>query len=309
MPIPQPEIVPLDDHSDDYRQAYNELQISTCLRKPETFEDGLCCILEGRFKGIPFTFDDRLAFRDGEVTLWGGINGHGKSLLTGQLAMLLADAGQKSCIISLEMEAKRTLFRMCRQFVGHWPKTYDEIKRFLARYNESLLLFDYVGALDIDVLLGAIVVAAQQRFCRHFFIDNLMRCVVGEDDYNAQKDFVQELCSMARRLGVHIHLVHHVRKGKDEDEEIGKFSFKGSGAIVDQVDNAILIQRNRKKEKRREEGILTPTEDTEEGDSILRIVKQRNGDFEGNRLLWFNSNAAAFCADSNRLTPWQRTVQ
>ena len=226
------------------------------------------------------------------------------SLLTGQFALQLADAGHKSCIMSLEMEPKRTLFRMCRQWLGHYPQTYDDVKRFLARYNESLLLFDYVGALDQSIIFGAIVVAAQQRFCRHIFIDNLMRCVSGEDDYNSQKDFVQELCAIARRLGIHIHLVHHVRKGKDENEEIGKFSFKGSGSIIDQADNLILIQRNRSKEKRREDGILTPADDHSEGDSILRIVKQRNGDYEGNRALWFNRKATAFCDNPDCKTPW-----
>ena len=300
----QPEIVSFDDPQ-DYRDAYDQLQIQTCLRKPEAFEDGMCCILEGRFKGDPFPLENRLAFRDGELTIWGGINGHGKSLLTGQLALQLADAGHKSCIMSLEMEPKRTLFRMCRQWLGHYPKTYDDVKRFLARYNESLLLFDYVGALDQSIIFGAIVVAAQQRFCRHIFIDNLMRCVSGEDDYNSQKDFVQELCAIARRLGIHIHLIHHVRKGKDENEEIGKFSFKGSGSIIDQADNLILIQRNRAKEKRREDRTLTPVDDRSEGDSILRIVKQRNGDYEGNRALWFNRKAAAFCDNPDCKTPWE----
>lgn len=301
---PQPEIVNLDNPQ-DYRDAYDQLQIQTCLRKPEAFEDGMCCILEGRFKGDPCPLETRLAFRDGEITIWGGINGHGKSLITGQLALQLADAGQKSCIMSLEMDPKRTLFRMCRQWLGHYPKTYDEVRRFLARYNESLLIFDYVGALDQKIIFGAITVAAQQHFCRHIFIDNLMRCVAGEDDYNAQKDFVQELCSIARRLGVHIHLVHHVRKGKSEDDEVGKFSFKGSGSIIDQADNLILIQRNRAKERKREDEILTPVDDRQEGDSVMRIVKQRNGDFEGNRLLWFKPEAAAFCDNPDRRTPWE----
>lgn len=304
MTYPKPEIVHLDNPQ-DYRDAYDQLQIQTCLRKPEAFEDGMCCILEGRFKGDSFPLENRLAFRDGELTIWGGINGHGKSLITGQLALQLADAGLKSCVMSLEMDPKRTLFRMCRQWLGHYPRTYDEVKRFLARYNESLLIFDYVGALDQKIIFGAIAIASQQHLCRHIFIDNLMRCVSGEDDYNSQKDFVQELCAIARRLGIHIHLVHHVRKGKDENEEIGKFSFKGSGSIIDQADNLILIQRNRAKEKRREDRTLTPVDDRSEGDSILRIVKQRNGDYEGNRALWFNRKAAAFCDNPDCKTPWE----
>ena len=37
--------------------------------------------------------DDKLRFREGEVTLWAGINGHGKSLVTSQVALnLVADS-------------------------------------------------------------------------------------------------------------------------------------------------------------------------------------------------------------------------
>ena len=288
-----------------FEEAYDSLDPFFLLRKPMDFEDGLCSLVEGRFEGVLCPFEPRLAFRSGEVTLWGGINGHGKSLLTGQLAMQLSEKGRKACVASLEMDPKYTLYRMCRQWLSHYPKTSDECTRFLRAFNDRIVIFDYVGSVDWKVLYGAIVIAAKDRFCEHIFIDNLMRCVAGEDDYNAQKDFVQELCRLARQLDVHIHLVHHVRKGKDETEEIGKFSFKGSGSIVDQVDNAVLIQRNRAKEKRRDEGILTPVEDKEEADSILRIVKQRNGDFEGTRALWFNRKAAAFCDNPDCKTPWE----
>ena len=115
---------------------------------------------------------------------------------------------------------------------------------------------------------------------------------------------MQSLCSIASQLGVHIHLVHHVRKGDKESDEIGKFSFRGTGAITDQVDNVVTIQRNRKKEAKRQDGTLTTVDDQAEGDSILGVCKQRNGDFEGRQSLWFNAKAAAFCLDHNRITPW-----
>lgn len=286
-----------------FAQEYRALDPHLLLRKPSAFEDGICCIFEGKRDGEPFYLAPGLRFRPGEVTLWGGINGHGKSLITGQLAMQLAEKGEKACVMSLEMAPDRTLMRMCRQWLGHFPKSVGEIHNFVNRFEELIRIYDYVGAIDLELLFGAVVVA-KKMYCSHVFIDNLMRCTRAEDDYASQKFFVQELCSLARRLKIHIHLVHHVRKGKDEAEEIGKFSFKGTGAIVDQVDNAILIQRNRVKEKRRLDRILTPAEDHTEGDSVLRIVKQRNGDFEGDIPLWFNAESAAFCASPDRRTPW-----
>jgi twinkle protein len=44
-----------------------------------------------------------------------------------------------------------------------------------------------------------------------------MKCVSGEDDYNSQKSFVDELTALARDHNVHIHLVHHIRKLASEE--------------------------------------------------------------------------------------------
>lgn len=292
-----------------YLDAYESLDPYFRLRKPKAFEDAFLSIIEGRFDGQPCPLIPRLSLRAGEVSIWGGINGHGKSNLTGQIALLLSERGEKPCIVSLEMTPERTLARMCGQWLGHRPTQVSEGLKFLDHFQERLLIFDYVGAINLQVLYGAITIAAQQRFCKHIFIDNLMCCVAGEDDYNAQKDFVQELCKLAKMLQVHIHLVHHVRKGNNESDEIGKFSFRGTGAITDQVDNVITIQRNKAKEKRREDRTLTPVEDKQEADSIINVIKQRNGRWEGRQWLWYEPESGAYCMDGSRKTPWQSVME
>ena len=47
-------------------------------------------------------------------------------------------------------------------------------------------------------------------------------------DRDAQKDFVDELCAFAQSRKVHVHLVHHIRKGDNEDQVPGKFDAKGA---------------------------------------------------------------------------------
>ena len=44
------------------------------------------------------------SFRPGEVTVYAGANGHGKSLITGQIALYLVKQGAKVCIASFEMK-------------------------------------------------------------------------------------------------------------------------------------------------------------------------------------------------------------
>jgi hypothetical protein len=99
-----------------------------------------------------------------------------------------------------------------------------------------------------------------------------------EDDYNAQKDFVNELCAFAQAHQVHIHLVHHVRKGESEMSAPGKLDIKGAGAITDMVDNVFIVWRNKKAER---EGKGEPT-------CIVACVKQRNGEYEGKFGFWFD---------------------
>lgn len=232
------------------------------------------------------------------------------SLLTGQVALQLLAAGQKVGIQSFEMTPARTLYRMLRQGWGRLPTKYDaqanekKIQAFLAYCRDAgLLLSNEKQAITIEGVLGVSVVMAKEFGCKHVFIDNLMKVVHAEDDYTGQKEFVQGCCQIARELSVHIHIVHHVRKGGSEKDEIDKFAVRGSSAIVDQIDNLVLIRRNLDKERLAEQRELTPTEDQDEADSLLRISKQRNGDFMGLVPLWFDKRGAVFCTSAERALP------
>lgn len=300
------------NENDFYVQAYRSLKKARHFHPSSDYLDDVELIQMGGIKGVPLIFAPSLEFRPGEITIWGGINGHGKSLITGQVALQLARDGNRVAVISLEMSPGRTLYRMWRQYLAHVPTPEDNAEEFLQKLSTRMTLLNYVGAIDIEVILGAITVAgmplAQDGWeCKHIFIDNLMRCVSGdggERTMNDQKNFVQALTEIAQALRVHIHLVHHVRKGATEEERVGKFSFKGSGAIVDQADNAILIQRNRAKEKKANDHKLSYQEDADDPDSWLTVCKQRNGDWEGEVGLWFDPSAAAFCPNPDRKIRW-----
>jgi twinkle protein len=297
---------------DFYIEAYRKLKKAWRFHRVDDYLDDVELIQMGGIKGTPLIFNPAVEFRPGEVTVWGGINGHGKSLLTGQIALQMARAGNRIAIISLEMTPGRTLYRMWRQFLGHKPTPEDSAEEFLSKLKDRMIVLNYLGAIDVEVILGAVTVAGTPMSqdgweCKHIFIDNLMRCVSGdggERTMNDQKNFVQALTEIAQALRIHIHLVHHVRKGATEEERIGKFSFKGSGAIVDQVDNAITIQRNRAKEKKAQENSLGYQEDASESDSWLTVCKQRNGDWEGEVDLWFDPSSAAFSANPDRKIRW-----
>ena len=66
---------------------------------------------------------------------------------------------------------------------------------------------------------------------------------------------------------------------------------KGSGSVADQVDNVILMHRNKKKEREIEAGNVV---DQSIPDAYLAIEKQRNGEYEGVIRLWFDKNSQQF---------------
>lgn len=237
-------------------------------------------------------------FRSGELTIWGGINGHGKSMLTSQVALDLCVQGQRVCVASLEMKPEKTMLRMCKQGFGSGSPSIEFIRGMHDWTDGRLWLYDHTGSVKPQKMLAIVRYAVENFNIQHFVIDNLMKCVPGDDDYNGQKDFVNALTAIAQDTGVHVHLVAHVKKGGSEYERPGKFDIKGSGSITDLADNLFIVWRNKKKEAVLDGKLKVPKieeNDVRFGpDCFLSIEKQRNGDFEGSIGLWFDPQSMQY---------------
>ena len=241
------------------------------------------------------------AFRPGEVTIYAGTNGSGKSMVTGQVALGLVKQKQKVCIASFEMKPKRSLYRMLRQFSGQnldVPAIENNAKRIggcISRFSsfasDRLWMYDQQGTTSSRQVIAMSRYCAVELGIKHVFIDSLMKCVPAEDDYNAQKYFVDELTALARDHSIHVHLVHHLAKLQTDDQLPSKRDVKGSGAITDQVDNVLLVHRNKKKEHKFQAG--QDVSDLEP-DATLMCEKQRNGEAEEWYGLWYNRECQQF---------------
>jgi twinkle protein len=232
-----------------------------------------------------------VGIRPSEVSVWAGINGHGKSLLLGQVALSLTAQDQKCLIASFEMRPEITLARMARQATGMKIPSPMALMQFHDWKKNHMYLLDHHGMIDANSMLAVCRYAAGELGVQHVVIDSLMKCVRGEDDFNGQKDFVNSLCAIAQDTGLHIHLVHHMRKGADEKHLPGKFDLKGSGSITDQVDNVFIVWRNKgKAQDRQENGVV----DESTPDALLICEKQRNGEWEGRMPLWFEPDSQQY---------------
>lgn len=227
---------------------------------------------------------ENIRFRPQEVSLWMGINGHGKSMMTSHVMLDILFQGETVCIASFEMKPVATLRRMTRQALGFASPTESFIKQFHKFLDGRLWLYDQQGTVDGKELLKVIRYCADVKGINHFVVDSLMKTVKNEDDYNGQKMMVDELTSIARDHNIHIHLIHHSRKLADETQVPGKYDSKGSGSITDQVDQCFSVWRNKKKEARVARG-----EEDDGVDALLVCDKNRHGEWEGRIGLYFNS--------------------
>lgn len=240
--------------------------------------------------------------RPGEVSIWHGINGHGKSMLQGFVDLSLMQQGEKICIASFEMKPVRTLARMCRQAAGCEQPSIRFINGFGAWTDGKLWMYDHQGTVTPDRVRGVLAYCHAELGITHFVIDSLMKCGIRGDDYNRQKDFIDELTSFARDTGMHIHLVAHSRKGDDEAKPPGKMDVKGASEITDQVDNVFNVWRNKRKEAELRKPVANQSEDIlEQPDQLILLDKQRNGEWEGTIALWFDRSSFQYRAHSREV--------
>lgn len=234
--------------------------------------------------------------RRGELIIWPGMSGHGKSMLIGQVGLHLMAQGEKLCIASMEMKPVATMQRMCRQaFASSTPMARDV--RDLHRWaDDRLWLYAQQGQVSPERILAVARYCHDKLGVTHFVIDNLLSCGIAEDGYDQQKQFILALATHAHDTAQAVHLLAHSRKGKDELSPPGKFDVRGSASITDLADSVFSIWRNRGKEQAQDEG--RHDKDHEE-DALLIVCKHRHGEWEGRIRLWFDRRSQTYLQGPN----------
>ena len=281
----------------DFKNYYEQNQAdSDNIKRPVDFIEDLFERMSNGdvILGTPMPWSktrEQFRFRMGETTMWSGYNGHKKSMVLGYTALQFIKENEPVCIASFEMKPSSTLMRMMKQACGVTTPDMNDMENFMLWTDKRLWLYDHQGSLSPDRLYGVIMYAAENMKCKHFIIDSLMRVIAGEDNYNAQKDFVTKLCDLAIQLNIHIHLVHHTKKGK-EGEVSSRYDAKGSGAISDNIHNSLIVWSNKEKKE-------------DQPDVVVKCDKQREGEWEGMIPLWFREECLQFIQHAEQeITQW-----
>jgi twinkle protein len=286
------------------------------LRLPSEYADQVVALFwpkEGEHVGYrtPYgTLAKSLLFRPGELTIWTGDAGAGKTQILSDCTVDWIKQGSRICLSSLEMHPRHTLRRMVMQVVGTDQPTEPAARASLEWLSGGLLLYDHTGKRLIDEMLKLFDYGRARYGCDQFIIDSLMRLGVAGDDYGGQETVIFRIVEWCMASKVHIHLVAHSKKGERDRGAPATEDIKGAMEIGANAFNIISIWRDRKFE---DAVSLLRTSDAEGAAKmaaerpgvILNVAKQRNGDFEGKTGLWFDQKTYRYRSKFDGAT-WKR---
>jgi len=209
---------------------------------------------DGEVLGVPYHWG-KLPFRVflGEVSIWSGFGGHGKSLFLNQCILDRAYLKQSSLLASFEMPAVKNLYRMARQALGKVNPTSEELYLCMDWLNKYVFVYDKVGTGNLKTLQEVVKIAIDKYGVNYCVIDSLMKCGIDPKDFKSQKDFVDQWQNFAQIWNIHVNIVAHSRKNENEEDKPGKQDVRGAGEITDLADNVYTIWRNKKKEREYQE--------------------------------------------------------
>lgn len=207
---------------------------------------------------IPSGFDgiDRrgIGFRRGQVSIWTGKRGCGKSSVLNMLILNAAQRNYKSALWTGELTGimvKEWLFLQAagiqyteRIYGTDFFKVHDSVsQRIGAWIDKYLWLFNNKYGENFGQIEQQIKLLHKRERIDVVLLDNLMVLdirTLEENKYDRQAVLLQKLEDLAKELNIHIHLVAHPHKslGYIQVDNIG-----GSGDVSNKADNIFVMSR------------------------------------------------------------------
>lgn len=230
-----------------------------------------------------------IGFAEGEVSVWSGLNGSGKSNFLTQQILEYAMQGVKTMLFSGEMQdfvIQNTMIKMVAGKDKLTPSsdgTYwflqDEKRRkiILSWLDKYVYLYKNEYSMSAKEMLNSIVYSIKKYGVKMIIIDNLMTIDLhsyDKDKYEAQSMFVKDLAKLAKGFNVHIHIVCHPRKSAGF---LRKDDISGTADLSNAVDNVFIIHRVNKDFVKRSADILDSTaiKQLSQFSNIIEICKNR----------------------------------
>lgn len=229
--------------------------------------------------------------RLGELTVWSGFTGAGKSTILNQIKLAALEQGYKIGVYSRELPQKQYMNNLgvsaCSPEMINM--VYDDfkekdlpivkkdimnkIKKWLGR--DFVFMEGETNFTDKEII-DYMEIIYKRDGVKVFFIDNLMKIKLSKENgkWETQADFVDKLVNFAQYYGVHIHLVAHPKK-PDGGGNVSTYDVAGAAEIVNTAHNVVFIQKidGKQQEKifettgERPNGVLTMKKNRFDGDT------------------------------------------
>ena len=224
--------------------------------------------------------DEKVRFREGELSVLGGYNGHRKSTLASQIALGISNEVPVG-ICSLEEPLDDVGTRFIRQAACSDTPTVEYGSDFVSWTHERIAIWDRLDTVAPAIALAAVYHMIAVIGCKFVMLDSLMMCDVC-DDIERERRFVASLTALAKLHSAHIMLIHHMRKPQDESRVPGKYDLLGAGHISNMAASIFVSWEDKDLREKREFG----EGDDGKPDHLFIVAKQRYGSFEGAISLW-----------------------
>ncbi|KAK5578749.1 hypothetical protein RB653_008422 [Dictyostelium firmibasis] len=188
--------------------------------------------------------------RKGELTIFSGPTGIGKTSVLSQLSLDFCSQGTRTLWGSFELKVPRLARKMLSQFsncnLDKHVENYQEIADNFS--NMPMYFLRFFGSTQVDKVIDAMEYAVYVQDVEHIVLDNLQFMLGGQakgiERYEIMDDSIEKLRKFASQKNVHITLVIHPRK-QDIDQVLNINDIFGTAKATQEADNVIILQNGK----------------------------------------------------------------
>lgn len=190
-------------------------------------------------------------FRSGELTVFSGPTGAGKTTVLSQISLDYCMQGIKTLWGSFEIKNARLGQIMLQQLSRastSQERFEEQFSRASLRIKQLPMYFlDFFGSTDLSMVVQAMYQAVRENGVQHIILDNLQFMLSDQHSFRFDKfeladRTVSTLRNFCNTLNAHVTIVIHPRK-EDEGAALGLSSISGTAKATQEADNVIIIQK------------------------------------------------------------------
>ncbi|GAM20688.1 hypothetical protein SAMD00019534_038630 [Acytostelium subglobosum LB1] len=188
--------------------------------------------------------------RKGELTIFSGPTGIGKTTLLSQLSLDFSTQGTRTLWGSFEIKVARLAKKMMGQYTGvNLEDKVEEYNRMADEFETLPMYFlRFYGSTHIDKVLDAMEYAVYVHDVEHIVLDNLQFMLSGQskgvERFENMDESIEKLRHFATQKNVHITVVIHPRK-QDIGIPLNINDIFGTAKATQEADNVIIMQNGK----------------------------------------------------------------